>query len=430
MKSKSEFISDLLSNKRLSLHDRERILKLTVNTLNLESTEITEIWKEILNLKNSIAHPTKNSKILQNPLSPEEKELFENTGLTFEDLDGLLPTGLENETFENLKLDKDITNNQINVNEINSNKEFEEVPEDNKTYKLFPHNPIYTISFLKKFKIGDGSGFKELVHDVILSDEIMQEILNKAKSHPNFIYHYKNEWISKVSYLNEGILFEVRKLIDLFEKEGLPYFFLTGKHPFNNDQKYTDFALKFKKSYRYGSGKEYSKLHMDIADVFTEMNLIKCNLQFVPSERIFNIRSNFFTWEPSILKGLRFIFQGIRDHLNINGLALNEEKIIQIEAEDINLQGLRYLELRIIDFKSQANLNSEKLLHFLKESNPYKKDFRNLCDWIIECDFLEESSKRLNLLLAPEYSQSFEEIEELPNPINGFKHILRFYDVR
>lgn len=312
----------------------------------------------------------------------------------------------------------------------NSIEEFEEVHEDNKANKLFPHNPMYTISFLKKFKMGDGSGFKELVHDVILSDETMQEILNKVKNHPNFIYHYKNEWISNVSYLNEGIVFEVRKLIDLFEQEGLPYFLKTGKHPFNNDQKYSDFGLKFKKSYRYGSGKEYSKLQSDIADVFAEMNLTKCNLQFVPSERIFNIRSNFFTWEPSIFKGLRFIFQGIRDHLNINGIALNEEKTIQIEAEDINLQGLRFLELRIIDFKSQANLNSEKLLHFLKESNPYKKDFRNLCDWIIECDFLEESPKRFNLLLAPEYSQSFQEIEELPNQINGFKHILRFYDVR
>jgi hypothetical protein len=306
----------------------------------------------------------------------------------------------------------------------------EEIEEDNKSNKLFPHNPMYTISFLKNFKIGDGSGFKELVHDVILSDETIQEILNKVKSHPNFIYHYKKEWISNVSYLNKGIIYEVRRLIDLFEKEGLPFYFKTGKHPFNNDQKYSDIGLMFKKSYRYGSGKEYSKLLTNIVEVFTEMNLTECNLQFLPSERIFNIRSNFFTWEPSISKGLRYIFQGIRDHFNINGIALNEEKTIQIEAEDINLNGLRFLELRIIDFNSQANLNSEKLLHFLKESNSYKEDFRNLCDWIIECDFLEESPKRFNLLIAPEYSQSFQEIEELPNPIGGFKHILRFYDVR
>ena len=61
------------------------------------------------------------------------------------------------------------------------------IRQDNKPNKLFPHNPMYTISFLKKFKIGDGSGFKELVHDVILSDETIKDILNKVKSHPNFI---------------------------------------------------------------------------------------------------------------------------------------------------------------------------------------------------------------------------------------------------
>ena len=36
----------------------------------------------------------------------------------------------------------------------------EEVPDVIKANWLFPHNPIYTVSFLKKFKIGDGRALK------------------------------------------------------------------------------------------------------------------------------------------------------------------------------------------------------------------------------------------------------------------------------
>ncbi len=310
--------------------------------------------------------------------------------------------------------------------------EVEEVQEDNKSKKLFPHNPMYTISFLKKFKIGDGSGFKELVHDVILSDETIQDILNKVKSHPNFIYHFKKEWISDVSFLNRAIQKEVIKLIDLFEKEGIPFYKNSHRHPFNNDSKYTIYAKQFKKKYRYGSGSEYSKLQVDIINIFKDQQVPVSFLSFMPDERKFNIRSSFFTWQPSIYNGIRFIVQGISDHSNINGVRPfnSTAKKVLVEVERIQSESLSFVELRIFDRMSIAKIDSITLLHFLQGSSPFKFDFRNLCDWIVECDFLDESSKRINLLTAPEYSKSLPEIEDLPFAVGGFKHILRFYDVR
>lgn len=315
---------------------------------------------------------------------------------------------------------------------LNSIEKIEEVEEDSKQNKLFPHNPMYTISFLKKFKIGDGSGFKELVHDIILSDETIQEILNKVKCHPNFIYHFKKEWISDVSFLNRAIQKEVIKLIDLFEMEGLPFYKNSHRHPFNNDSKYTNYAKQFKKKYRYGSGSEYSKLQSDIINIFNDQRVPINSLSFMPDERKFNIRSSFFTWQPAIHNGIRYIVQGIRDHSNTNGVGqfnpMTKKIIVEVERKEV--ETLSFVQLTIFDSKSRSKIDSLTLLQFFQGSSPFKFDFRNLCDWIVECDFLDESSKRINLLNAPEYSQLFQEIEELPYNVGGFKHILRFYDVR
>jgi hypothetical protein len=107
-----------------------------------------------------------------------------------------------------------------------------------------------------------------------------------------------------------------------------------------------------------------------------------------------------------------------------------EDKEITIEAERVLFNDLNFIEIRILDCRSIAKIDSDTLLHFLTESSEYKNDFRNLCDWIVECDFLDESSKRINLHIAPDYSQSYEIIEEIPGTVGGFKNILRFYDVR
>jgi len=297
---------------------------------------------------------------------------------------------------------------------------------------LLPHDPVQTVVFLKKFKIGDGSGFKELVHDVILTEEIIKDILEKVKNYPTFINHFKNEKVSQVSFLNKNIYFEVIKLITLFEEEGVPFFKHTNKHPFNNDSTYTELAKDFKRKYRYGSGSEYSKLQNDIIKIFEDQKVRKEWLKFLPDERKFSIRASFFTWQPSIYYGLRHIIQGISEHTNINGQHSfsSSEKEISVEVEKMQSDNSSWIELRIFDMNSVVEIECDTLLEFLKGSNTYKFDFRNLCDWIIECDFLDDSSKRLNLLISKNTSENLKEIESLNYRIGGYKHILKFYDVK
>jgi len=129
---------------------------------------------------------------------------------------------------------------------------------------------------------------------------------------------------------------------------------------------------------------------------------------------------------------LRHIIQGISEHTNINGQHSfsSSEKEISVEVEKMQSDNSSWIELRIFDMNSVVEIECDTLLEFLKGSNTYKFDFRNLCDWIIECDFLDDSSKRLNLLISKNTSENLKEIESLNYRIGGYKHILKFYDVK
>jgi len=298
---------------------------------------------------------------------------------------------------------------------------------------ILPHDPVYTVKFLKNFKIGDGSGFKELVHDTELSGETIGEILNKVKSNPNFIYRYKGETVKNISFLNPKLHGAVTALIDNFEQEGVPYFERTGRHPYNNDETYTNFARNFKRNYRYGSGEEYSKFLIDLTKIFEEQGLPKEMLIIEPDIRKFNIRATFFTWKPSLLTGIKYLVQGIRDHLNINGERISDfsNKKISIEAVKVEADDTYYTELRILDQFSKVSVDGYTLWKYLINSTAYLRDFRNLCDWIVECDFVDdEPSCRFNLLTAKSAHSDQNEINPLDHPVGGYKNILRFYESR
>lgn len=296
---------------------------------------------------------------------------------------------------------------------------------------LLPHDPVYTVRFLKNFKTGDGSGFKELVHDTELSTEMIRDILDKVKSDPNFIYKYKGERLKNISFLNRNVQLAVVSLIDQFEKEGVPFFNKTGKHPYNYDETYTHFAKKFKKNYRYGSGEEYSKFLTDLTGIFKEQGIPESSLVILPDVRKFNIRASFFTWKPALLAGIKYIAQGIRDHLNINGESVSSfaDKRISIELVKIKSKDMHYTELRILDPLSKVAINRYTLWEYLVHSAAYETEFRNLCDWIVECDFVDdEPPARLNLLPSKEVQSEAIEIQTLDQPVGGYKNILRFYE--
>lgn len=297
----------------------------------------------------------------------------------------------------------------------------------NKASKInIPNNPIATVEFLKLFK-KDGSGFKELVHDFDIDEKKYFEIVEKVKHHPNFIYHYYKQRQAGFTYLNTGIQKEVISLIDLFENQGKEYFNKTHQHPLNNDLSYTNFVKPFKQKYRYGSGKEYSKLQFDIKAIIKKLSIETYQFQFLPDERIFNIRSGFNCWQPGIYQGLSYIFSGIRDHTNIGGRIEfhSSEKIIQIESSQKQVRGEhKYTDVSITDTHSVCLCSKEMLLENLKESGAFKYFLRNNCDWTIECDFSDGTSNRINLLSL----EALDEVVPSSQKIEGFRHILRFYD--
>ena len=51
MKTKGDFILDLLSSKKLSLSDRERILNLSAIEFQSNGEELQKVWQEVENLK-------------------------------------------------------------------------------------------------------------------------------------------------------------------------------------------------------------------------------------------------------------------------------------------------------------------------------------------------------------------------------------------
>ncbi|CAN5548997.1 hypothetical protein BH11BAC2_BH11BAC2_06260 [soil metagenome] len=297
---------------------------------------------------------------------------------------------------------------------------------------LYPHTPLYTVSFLQLFKFGDGKGFKELVHDVELDTPRLKIILDQVKRHPNFIDHYFKERLPKIQFLNKQIQLAVIDLIDIFESNAKKSLKKNLKHPFNNISVYTNFALNFKRRYRYGSGREYSKLKEDIINVIDETKASKFPVEFLPSdERSFALRGDFFTWQPSVYQGLKYIFEGIRDHSNINGLDFCDysKKTIRVICERKKDSEFNFVEVSILDLDSKCNHTPEILHEYLKGSKAFKEDFRNICDWSVEADFIEGESKRFDLLITDSADSRTGKVISLPTSVGGFKHILKFYEI-
>lgn len=297
--------------------------------------------------------------------------------------------------------------------------------------KLLPHQPLSTIMFLKQFKVGDGSGFKELVHDTELDIGVYNDIIKKVTTHPNFIKRFHDQYITEIDWVNKQVQLEVAKLIELFSGIGKKYFELTGNHPFNNEVLYTGHAKKLKQHYRYGLGNEYTRLTEDLLRVSKEVGINAYKIIFKPEPRAFDIRASFYSWQPSIFQGLKYLLSGIADHTNINGekVVKHEDKEIVFDANRIQYNGRSAIEIVILDKGSLAMKDSKKLIYFLKESLTYKTYFRSLCDWSVACDFIEEESKILHLLSSDEQQDGLKRIEELQKPVGGFKHILTFYDI-
>ena len=324
-----------------------------------------------------------------------------------------------NTTIEELKVDKQLSKGlKLPYNEIFENEE------KGKNLTL-PHNPELTTEFLIEFK-NDGSGFKELVHKPF--DNITPiEVLEKVKNHPNFSEYFKTG--RKPGFqgnINGEVQGAVINLINSFESYGIPHWNQFNEYPFgeNGSREYTNEAKKFKKNYRFGPKIEgYTSLEELIKSIFiAEIKKFNPKLSFLPDERKFNLRGNFYTWVPSVEKGLKYIAQGINQHSNINGDSSFDEKEIVFELKrDTKLNTISLL---IIDTASLAKRPAEEILKDLRFSEASKRYFRSICDWTIYL-INEDGNFQIRVLKR---IQDLANKDIIPTEENrGFIHEITFY---
>lgn len=301
-----------------------------------------------------------------------------------------------------------------------------EVFENSEKYKTpLPHNPEQTTALLTEFK-NDGSGFKELVHKPF-DETTPVEVLEKVKNHPNFSEHFKK--IRKSEFkgnINSEVHSSIIKLIEDFENIGITYWENFKKYPFGEggSHEYTNYAIKFKKNYRFGPKQDgYTSLEEIIKSTFLEeIKRFDPKLIFLPDERSFNLRGSFYTWVPSVKKGLQFIAQGINDHSNIEENSSFHTKEITFELKRDTT--FNTISLLIIDSASVANRPAEEILKDLRLSEASKRYFRSICDWSIylknaEGNFQARVLKRIIDMENDDIIQTEEN--------KGFTHEITFY---
>jgi len=310
---------------------------------------------------------------------------------------------------------------------------------------LIRHNPLFVVNFLKNFKYDNETGLKDLVHkpfDIASFD--FRKILEKVRTHPNF---NKGEKVKEFKgKLPVQIWKDTNSLIDFLSTTGLEYFNKTGNHPID-DLSIAKAIQNFKRNYRFGSEKtEYSVLHDLINNILNKNKLSHSDTEksinysfsetdtsgqfsasqivFLPDDKKFAMRAGFFTWVPNVRNALWWIFEGILKHSNINGIRnfTRTDKRIEISIERSRDSESDHTKVTLVisDCNSVLTKAPESLFKDLTGSEPYTQYLRSIADWTVECDY---NDKAYRLLMLPEGS-----FEEITYPVNGFKHIITFYD--
>ncbi len=289
----------------------------------------------------------------------------------------LIVRPLGDSSIEELKVDKYLGKGlKLPYNEIFENSD--------KYNRILPHNPEQTTAVLIEFK-NDGSGFKELVHKPF-DDITPSEVLDKVKNHPNFSEYFKKGRKSDFKgNINSEVQNSIIGLINHFERVGVKHWEEFNEHPFGEHGafEYTDYAMNFKKNYRFGPKQDgYTSLKETIQSVFNDrIKRFEPELIFLPDERRFDLRGSFYTWVPAVKKGLEFIANGINEHSNINGN--NEFKTKEIFFELKRDTTLNTISLLITDSDSLAKRTADEILKDLRLSEASKRYFRSICDWSV-----------------------------------------------
>lgn len=313
---------------------------------------------------------------------------------------------------------------------------------------LIKHDPLMVMRFLKNFKYDNDTGLKELVHKPFDMDSFdFNKILEKIYSLPNFSIKKSKETRIFAEKLPVQIWKGTTELIEFLSTTGKDYYDKTQKHPLE-DPLIAKKIQKFKRDYRFGSERtEYSILRELIINIIKDKELrhddadksiiysfseVDTSTQFslsqisiLPDDLKFTLRAGFFTWVPNVKNALWWIFDNILKHSNLYGnrdFSKADKKIeISIERIKETPSDPTKVILSICDSHSVLTKSPESLLQDLKGSAPFTNQLRSIADWSVECDYERKSYR---FLMLPKEGV----LEEIKSPVNGFKHIITFYD--
>ena len=384
MKTKIDFITDLLSNKKLHASQKERLFSLVAEDLKGDEHEVKKIWEEIEKLK--FNHKDEKASLDEIKTKPGEKI-------------------------------------------------------DDKIKMV--HNPQKTSDFLKMFKYDNDeiSCFKLLVHKPLTYDNFnFEDTLNV--SHKEYIKLKYN--INR----NQQISWQVAKGFDdlhiLLKTKGLDYNKLNdGKHPYE-DHNIAKEIQSFKQNYRFaGEASEASVLIDKINNCLnsrtynTNDNVTKSfsqkdtsglfnieQIKYIPSKENFYLQSYFFVWVPSVIGAINRIIDDILKHSNIEGNCTFKPTDKRIDIELYKDNSNRTITLSILDNNSLCmNPEFSQLIDSVnqifndcaKGNFDYKIQFKHIDGNSYEISQMTFKSTNKNDLLRKDIQ------------VDGFKYILNFY---
>ena len=387
MKTKSDFIIDLLSSKKLSEFDREKILKLSASEFQNNENELRRIYQEVENLK--VNFKTENEKLT----STIESVVKTLTGIT-----NIEP--IKNENRNNLsKNDSEISIGYIHTPHLTSKhlKLFKDGTKLKFTTHLYPNKDNDEFEYTKVTKDAI-SEFKSISKELPSSLQgIISRYLQKKKSNP----HHNKIW-----YLGNG--FETwwsPKVVNWCSEN-------FGKHPITNDDIKENIIDPFKKSIEIRDGDSLIEaMNYKLKRTFGE-KIDELNIDFTG---VMNL-TRIFTGVDQLMTGIVQLFD------SIYARRANFPKVlVSTLLEEFNDRYCWTINILHVgsnisgDFQDNYDIISGNLTEA-------KKFFISLCDWEITVNYDNGTYK-----LHPLSIQGDLHVEKLNEQSKGFLHKLIFY---
>jgi hypothetical protein len=388
MKTKIDFITELLGNKKLHTSQKERLFSLVAEDLNGDKEEIKKIWEEIDKIKEI---DNKNESIVQ-----EKKQ----TTLVIND-------------------DKGIKTSTI--------------PNPQKTIKN--HSPKTMVKFLYSFSIDER--FKWFTHspDGLITEFNYKTYVNNA----NIEYNATTGWnINNVTYHNvRNFIFNTKSKTNLYGRGNINFSWRDvekwcdehpNTHPYNavlNGDSFKKYINQFKQIIEFRTDDPDLTFNIRVRKLIRDLLGVDFNSHF-------SVSFNEIGQSLKIFCDVNLLFNAIKQI--IEWILENKAKSNEVEVNLLDSD--EYYQLEIIHKNSYLSIssNDEKLNGLSGDFDKTRKMLFSIADWVIFTTIknnnltedykiicLDTDTELIDNALTPNI------IEKANVNCNGIKHILKLY---